>query len=88
MTRASCSAAAEQALAKVAGVTRVAVDLEAEEAAVQTLAGVSIDEPIAAVKRVGFEAEPATREKSSTKALKTHHVPRWVESWPCPDGNV
>lgn len=79
LTGNSSSAAVEWALAKVAGVTGVSVDLASGNAAVQALAGVSIDELTAAVKRVGYAAERAAGGLSAAEEPAARQRP---EAWP------
>ncbi len=59
MTCASCALRVEKALAKVPGVARASVNLATEKATVDADASVAVDTLVNAVRKAGYEAQPA-----------------------------
>ncbi|ACC73432.1 heavy metal translocating P-type ATPase [Paraburkholderia phymatum] len=61
MTCASCALRVEKALAKVPGVARASVNLATEKATVDADASVAVDTLVSAVRKAGYDAQPAQR---------------------------
>jgi Cu+-exporting ATPase len=59
MTCASCALRVEKALAKVPGVARASVNLATEKATVDADASVAVDTLVSAVRKAGYDAQPA-----------------------------
>jgi Cu+-exporting ATPase len=78
MTCASCVARVERQLAKVPGVTAVAVNLATERATVQALAGTPIEEMRAAIERAGFKAIVDASAQGAGTTMR-ERLPSW---WP------
>jgi Cu+-exporting ATPase len=78
MTCASCVARVERQLARVPGVTAVAVNLATERATVQALAGTPIEEMRAAIERAGFKAIVDTSAQAAGTTTR-ERLPSW---WP------
>ncbi|MFO7543449.1 MAG: heavy metal translocating P-type ATPase [Thiobacillus sp.] len=78
MTCASCSARAEKALNKVAGVLDATINLATEQATVTVARGTSVAALIAAVERTGFGAQ-LPQSAGGTPVPPRHALPDW---WP------
>ena len=84
MTCASCVARIERALATVAGVASVSVNLATEQATVQTLGATPIEALHEAVERAGYEVA-ADEVTPSNAAASAARLPDW---WPVALGAV
>jgi copper ion binding protein len=77
MTCASCGSRVEKALKKVPGVMEATVNLATEKAQVQSL-GVPLESLLAAVRKAGYEAAPAS-DLSAGATASASGMPTW---WP------